>query len=63
MVVEAETAVGVEVKAVAVDKVQVGPPKQATSLDVAAITPRQNASNWPVLTAVSLSPVNTFANK
>ena len=61
--VAVEVAPEVAVKAVAVEKVQVGPPKQATSLDVAAITPRQNASNWQVLIAVFPFAVNTSANK
>ncbi len=61
--VAVEVAPEVAVKAVAVEKAQVGPPQQATSLDVAAITPRQNASNWQVQIAVSPLPVNTSAYK
>ena len=57
-------AVVVEVGAVeVVEKSKTRPLKPAILLGVVAAMPHQNASNWPVLTAVSLFPVNTSANK
>ena len=54
VVVEAETAV---------DKVPVGQAKPATPLVAVEPMPRQNASNWQVLSAVFPFAFNTPANK
>ena len=48
------------VKAEEVDKVLVGPAQRANLRVVAELMPRQNASNWQVLTA---SSVKTSVNK
>ena len=54
----------VEVGAVeVVEKSKMRPLRPAILLDVVAVMPRQNASNWQVLIAVSILPVNTSAYK
>ncbi len=55
--------IAVVVKAAAVDKVLAGPVEPAIPHAAVKPTLRQNASNWLVLTTVSLLPVNTSANK
>ena len=58
-----EVVIVVVVKAAAVDKVPAGPAKPVSLPVAVEPTLRQNASNWLVLIAVSLLPVNTSANK